>query len=323
MAEPTTGVSLVADVGGTNTRVALARGSALMLDSVQRFRNADHTGLDAVLAQYLETSGATCQAAAVAIAGPVRNGRGRLTNLDWSADTDMLHRLTKGRTLAVLNDLQAQAHALGHIAPENLASVVARKTDAGSAPCLVIGFGTGMNAALALDSAGGKLVPASECGHVTLPVVTEDEMRLAQFVTRKVGHASVEDVLSGRGIETVYAWRASEMGRTETRSAAEIMGSVGTDPLAEETVATFIRLMARVVGDLALVHLPFGGVYLIGGVTRSMKPYMASMGFAASFRAKGRFAPFMDQFEVSVVEDDFAALAGLAQHVAELDKNLN
>jgi glucokinase len=76
--------------------------------------------------------------------------------------------------------------------------------------------------------------------------------------------------------------------------------------------------MGHVLGDLALGHLPFAGVYLIGGVARAFTPWLAEFGFAEAFRAKGRFSGFMEQFGVQVVTDDYAALTGCASHLAKL-----
>jgi hypothetical protein len=53
-------------------------------------------------------------------AGPVRDGVVQLTNLDWRIDRSVLARVLTAEKSAVLNDLQAQGHAIGHIAPENL-----------------------------------------------------------------------------------------------------------------------------------------------------------------------------------------------------------
>ena len=50
------GLSLVADIGGTNTRVALARGPVVDRATVMRHANADHPDLASVLAQYLAQS---------------------------------------------------------------------------------------------------------------------------------------------------------------------------------------------------------------------------------------------------------------------------
>ena len=76
--------------------------------------------------------------------------------------------------------------------------------------------------------------------------------------------------------------------------------------------------MGAELGNLALIHLPFGGLYLIGGVARAMTPYFATLGLEAAFKDKGRFAAFMDNFQVSIVEDDFAALTGCAAYLDSL-----
>ena len=80
----------------------------------------------------------------------------------------------------------------------------------------------------------------------------------------------------------------------------------------------FIRILGTVVGNLSLIHLPLGGVYLVGGVARAMAPHLAAMGFAEAFRDKGRFAGFMANFPVHLVTDDFAALTGCAAHLREI-----
>ncbi len=320
-AYPPNTLSLVADVGGTNTRVALADGTTLLQDTVKKYRNADYPGLDTVLELYVQEKNVDCKAAAAAIAGPVRDGKGTLTNLDWSIDAGTLARATKAETVAVLNDLQAQGYGVGRITGENLIDVAPGRPAAAGATTLVIGVGTGFNAAPVFQSGTSRIVPPSESGHINLPPRTEAELRLYRYIEeRHGGFASVEDVLSGRGLERVYAWHASEAGQTVFKSAADIMEACAnrSDPIALETVSTFNGLLGTVAGNLALIYLPFGGVYFIGGVARAVSTYFQETGFIEQFRNKGRFADFMDAFPISVITDDFAALSGLAAHLQEL-----
>ena len=90
----------------------------------------------------------------------------------------------------------------------------------------------------------------------------------------------------------------------------------GGDALVEATGRHFVRLLGAVAGDLALSYLPFSGLFLIGGVARAFGPHLGRFGFAEAFADKGRFGPFMDQFPVFLVEDDYAALAGCAAYLA-------
>ena len=312
-------VSLVADVGGTNTRVALAEGRALRDESVRKFRNSDFESLESLLLQFEDDVGLTCDAAAVAIAGPVHDGRGTLTNLDWTVDPEALANVTGARTVSVLNDLQAQAHALHAMPRSHLTPVVTVESKETGSRRLVIGIGTGFNSALAIPNGPALIVSPSECGHVLLPAGNSEDLELAEFIVASEGFASVEDALSGRGLENIHAWHASRCGKSETRSSADVLTAIKNgDDVANRTLETFVRIMGSVCGDLALIHLPFAGIYLVGGVARAVAPYLRDFGFVESLRSKGRLSGYMERFPVCVVEDDFAALSGLAVHLDDL-----
>ena len=314
-------LSLVADIGGTNTRVALAQGRRVLPETTRKYTNADHPGLESVLELYISDEGGVDPAATcVAMAGPVRDGVGTLTNLDWTVDKDVLMRATRAERVAVLNDLQAQGHALSYIDEQNLASVIRGPKAPSQATRLAIGIGTGFNAAPVYETSSGSIVPPSECGHANLPIRTDEDLKLCKFVENIHGFPAVEDLLSGRGLERAYAFLSSEAGTPAEKRAADIMAALaqGNDPIAEGAARMFIRIMGTVAGNLSLIHLPFGGVYLIGGVARAMKPYLREFGFEAAYRDKGRFAGFMGNFSVIIVEDDYAALTGCASHLLTL-----
>jgi len=308
---------LVADIGGTNTRVAMAHDTSVDAASIQRFRNADYPGIATVLRAYLAAHNGTPDAVCVCVAGPVRDGAGGLTNLDWTMDGDLLREATGAPEAALLNDLQAQGHALDTILAENIAPVMSGMPARPRASQLVIGLGTGFNAAPVHITRQGRHVAPSECGHANLPIRTEEELRLCQFVETAHGFPAIEDVLSGRGLERVYHWLAHEAGETSEKSAKDIMDAAATDRRAQEALRVFIRILGTVAGNLALVHLPFGGVYMVGGVARAMLPHLAQHGFSDAFRDKGRFAGFMGNFPVSVVLDDYAALTGNAAYMSD------
>ena len=308
-------ISLVADIGGTNTRVALARGIEVQRDTVRRYSNAGVSGLDAHLARYMdETQPGQLSGACVAIAGPVRDGVGQMTNLDWRVDREGLGAVTGARKLAVLNDLQAQGHALGHLNEADLARLLPQPEASAHAARLVVGLGTGFNAAPVYDTVGGRFVPPSECGHISMPLLTPEMAGLATALEPRHGFAAVEDALSGGGFVRIHRHLHGE-----DLEGVEIISRLSQgDPKATETARLFIEILGTVMGDLALIHLPFGGLYLIGGMARAITPWLDPLGFADAFRAKGRFGPFMEQFGVAVVQDDYAALTGCAAHLGHL-----
>ena len=314
-------IAIVADIGGTNTRVALADGAKVRPDSIAKFPNAEHASLEPILRQYLSDAGLKgVDGACVAAAGPVRDGVAEMTNLSWVIDHAQLTRATGAGQVAILNDLQAQGQALGHIAPEFLRRVIEGPVLPG-ASALVVGLGTGINAAPVHNTPWGRVVPPSECGHISLPIRDERDLRLARFIETYGDHAhgfaGAEDALAGRGLEHVHAFVASEAGRLDALSSAQIMAALAAgEPLARETARLYCHILGSWLGNLALIHLPYGGIYLIGGMSRAMTPYFAEMKMAESMRDKGRFGEFLGNFAVSVVEDDFAALTGCAAYLA-------
>ncbi|NBZ87505.1 glucokinase [Stagnihabitans tardus] len=313
--------AILADIGGTNTRVALADGRHLREGSIAKFANAEFDGLEPILRRYMSEAGLSAvEGACVAAAGPVVNGVAEMTNLSWVIDRALLNRATGASKVAILNDLQAQGQALGHIAPEFLRPVVAGKS-VPNASMLVVGLGTGVNAAPVHNTPWGRVVPPSECGHSSMPIRDARDLALAQFIETHGDHAhgfaGIEDALAGRGFERVYAFVTQEAGALAPRSSAEIMAELAAGgALAREAARLYIKVLGNVLGNQALTHLPYGGMFLIGGMARALTPWMAEFGLKEALCDKGRFHDFLMDFPVWVVEDDFAALTGCAAYLA-------
>jgi glucokinase len=275
---------IVGDIGGTNTRVALADGAVVRHASVAKFRNADHADLESVLRHYLDDQGlAMVDGVCVAAAGPVAGGVATMTNIDWTITGPNLAIATGAAQVAILNDLQAQGQALGHIAVANLRPVIAGPVKDG-ATMLVVGLGTGVNAAPVHNTPWGRVVAPSECGHITMPVRTDEDLALCRFVetygSDAHGFTGVEEVLAG------------------------------------QTARHYVRILGQELGNLAMIHLPYGGIYLIGGMSRAMAPYFDELGLTQHFHDKGRMSHIVQACAVSIVEDDYAALTGCAVYLA-------
>ncbi|KAJ55405.1 hypothetical protein ACMU_11965 [Actibacterium mucosum KCTC 23349] len=308
-------MALVADIGGTNTRVALAKGRALQADSIQRFRNADFEGLEPILHTYLGAQQpGPLSGVCVAIAGPVSDGRGSLTNLNWTIAPEPLSALAGGAPALVVNDLQAQGFALDHLSDSALQALIPGQVST-AATRLVIGVGTGFNIAPVFRSGDTLIVAPAEAGHQTLPVQDSTELALVRALAADTGFAAVEEALSGRGLGNVYRFVAGQNGQNRPADGKELTRLLadGEDAIAKEAMAMFAQLLGRVAGDLALCFLPKGGIYFCGGMSRIVAPYLDQGGFADAFRAKGRFAEFMQDFPVFLIDDDYAALTGCAE----------
>jgi glucokinase len=299
---------LVADIGGTNTRVGLSQNSKLMRQSIEKYPNANVKSLDEILIRYLSAQKLdTVSGVCVALAGPVRNDVAQMTNLSWEITKESLARVTGAKTVGLLNDLQAQGYALDHLSDNQLLPVSGKRAVSSKDTKLVCGIGTGFNACTVISSSNGIMVPAAEAGHFRLPAANQQQKEIVNMIEAKFGFASVENVLSGNGLVELNNFLCPHTPRI----AQDIIQSATAGAQdAKEVVDVFASFMGSVLGDLALITLPFGGIYIIGGVARAVYPFLNAQNFISGFCDKGRFSDFNSEFSVQIIDDDFAALNG-------------
>ena len=313
---------LVADIGGTNTRIALTENGRVVRASIRRFRNADAATFEDLLRPYFDDIGRpVIDAACVAIAGPMLGDVVEVTNLGWRVDAHLVGRIIGLKKVSLLNDLEALGYCLDDL-PDAGQNVIfpgsGEKRPA--SPRLVVGLGTGFNTAIVHKNARGDLsVDASESGHIEMPVRNENDLRLARFAGHQQGYCSIEDILSGRGLEAVYAWVAHEAKNDRTLNGAEITTAIaqGNDPLATRAMATYTTILGRVLSDFTLAYLPFGGIFLAGGVARHLAPHFERFNLAQAYTNKGRKSKLMQDFSMVLIDDDFAALTGCSIYLQQ------
>ena len=314
--------SIVADVGGTNTRIALTTGAQIQQASVQHFANDKFNSFEQLLRSYLKSQQViSCESACIAIATAVNGSSVRLTNRDWLIDRDSIANISGAKQVKLINDYEALALSLNDIPAAQLTPLVEikdmRHSPQTSFKKMVLGAGTGFNAAQLISDPENlnQQVNCAECGHMTLPITNLQELKLRDYLAARHSRASVERVLSGRGLVQLYQWLCTEKKLSaRDLSAAQIAESAcaDDDPATRESAAIFCRFFARVAGDLALAYLPYGGIYLSGGVTRGLAPMLREAAFMAEFTAKGRQSQLMQSFNIQLITSDNTALIGCA-----------
>lgn len=298
---------LLADVGGTNARMALARDGALDAASITRFRGDDHASFDDVVTAFLSQQGSPqIEAVCVAVAGPVWGHEARLTNRDWDFSESRLCALTGAPRARLINDLIA----LGYATPAlDGASAGFLRAPAGAALSngqrLVVNAGTGFNVcAVKVLPGGGIACLEAEEGHTRLPLSVAEP--LAQVLGDKAGQVdSVEELFAGRGLARLHALRSGTApARAETVTDAAAQG----DAEALRTLALYARLLGLLCRELALRFMPMDGMFLTGSVARTCADRFAI--FEAAFLSDPLMARIPQAVPVGVIRDDMAALHG-------------
>ncbi len=260
------------------------------------------------------------RAAIIAVAGAVQNGRCVLTNNSWVIDAAELSAAYGFSTAQLVNDFEAVAWSLPHIATEKLRQIGGRQSAAG-APLVALGPGTGFGMAINIPHAARPIVLSSEGGHATMAGSSSREDAVIGHLRQHLGHVSVERVLSGHGLENLYQALAALDGIVpRNRRAAEITrdGVDGSCATSRAAIDMFCAMLGTVAGNLALTLGAKGGVYIAGGVLRHLPDYFANSEFRTRFEDKGRLRHYLEPIPVYLILDDDVAFTGL-RAVAEVD----
>ena len=307
-------LDLVGDIGGTNCRFALMRGGVLDHSSQRSYANADFPALTDAVQHYLSEMRMTkLRRVCLGVAGPVQQGRARLTNYPWAISETDLATCCGAADARLMNDLQAQGYALHDLAG-GVSIVGTTAQPAPDATRMLVAIGTGMNVAVAHSLDGRVFVPPSESGHMALPVQDETDLAFARFVQAELGHCPVEAALSGAGLARL--WRF--FGGPEQAEGADVIAACGAgDKAAEQAVQRQVLVLARYCADLGLVHLPFGGIYLSGSVGWALAPWLEPFGFVSAFQRPGPYQPLHRAMPVSIAPRMELGLAGCAAWIAQ------
>jgi glucokinase len=323
-------VVLAGDVGGTKTMLGLfSKGTKRPATlAVETYPSKEAPDLESILERFLALHPLPLKSACFGVAGPVTDGRSKVTNLPWDLSETRLKERFYWPHVSLINDLTALALAVPLLSAPEFSSLNEGK----SAPkrnIALIAPGTGLGEALLVYHNGRHIPVASEGGHTSFAPNNEAEVRLWRYLNERFGHVSKERVLSGPGLFNIYSW-LKESGRFEepawlTKSIQEQdpaqaiseAAISSAHPLCVETLEVFVSILGAIAGDLALTGMAMGGVYLGGGIPAKILPKLKGPGLMRAFTNKGRFGDLLARVPARVILNEKANLLGSAHCALE------
>jgi glucokinase len=316
---------LAGDIGGTSARLALydCAGETPRLRARHTYPSRAHAGADEIVAAFVRTQGVTPAALCVGIAGPVRDGTCRTTNLPWTVTAAGLAAATGVARALLINDLEAAAWGIDAV-PAGLLTVLqsGEPDPAGNQSVVAAGTGFGEAGRAFVD---GRPVPfASEGGHADFAPRTEQDCRFLHWLEARVGHASWDRIVSGPGLAAIHdflreergepapAWLRAALAEGDPAAVISEAALAGTDAVCDAALDLFVRHFGAEAGNHALKLMATGGVYLAGGIAPKILPRLSAGAFLTAFADKGRMAPLLQRMPVTVIRDGDVALAGAA-----------
>lgn len=329
-------IVLSGDIGGTSTRLQLtdfsdAKSPNILAEAA--YRSAEHSSLREIVHQFMvNQKGVSVNHACFAIAGPIIDGHVKLTNLPWRISESFLKDSLDIPHVKLINDFEAIGHGLSTLSEEDCATLQAGQSQPTGVRA-IIGAGTGLGMALMVQHGDKNTVISTEGGHVDFAPTDDEQVALLAYLRKKFHRVSFERIVSGKGFMHIYKFVRShpvygEREHPELQRLSYLKEDFSADisrfaikehdPMALRTLDIFLRCYGAISGNLALSSLPYGGLYIVGGMAPKLFSSMKDGRFVEAFLDKGRMSNLLRKIPVHVVLNTKIGLTGAAYYAAFL-----
>jgi glucokinase len=314
---------LAGDIGGTHTRLALFDGDPHEPQALAIYPSRKHARLEEIVAAFLAEHPADLDGACFDVAGPVRDGRVKTTNLPWIVDARQVADTIGLPSIELVNDLAATAYGIAELTTADLETVNRGDPSIGG-NLAVIAAGTGLGEAGLIWNGECYHALATEGSHSDFGPRSALQVDLYTLLATD-SHVSYEDVCSGIGLLTLYrflrershtqepGWLAGAIRGGDAVAAISRAGLTGADAVCAQALDLMVSIYGAEAGNLALRLLATGGIYIGGGIAPHILPKLRQRSFLDSLTAKGRFRTMLEQIPVHVILNERAGLLGAAR----------
>src|SRR5207302_1874761 len=319
---------LAGEIGATRTRLAAfeTQGNKLQQVVEKIYMSQEHSGLPEIISDFIRTEGIPVQSACFGVAGPVRAGSSKISNLPWIIDSREMGRQLKLNSVGLINDLEAYAYGIDALESKDFIALSEGSEDA-EGNRAVISARTGLGVA-GLYWDGFRHHPfACEGGHADFAPRNELQTELLVFLQKKYGRISCERILSGPGIKNINdflrdARKADEPEwlRTQMSAAPDPPAVIsqlaleGKSTICDQAMSIFVSVFGAQTGNCALNFMSTGGIFIGGSIAAKIVPKMKDPIFMQAFSGKGSMQVLLQDIPVKIVLNDDSVTIGAARY---------
>jgi glucokinase len=308
---------LMGDIGGTNARFSIQMDADSAPQAFPSMQAVDYETIDDAIRQgVLEKTDIIPRSAILAVAGPISGDEIPLTNSSWVVRPKTMISDLGMEDVLIINDFEAQALAISNLAGDGREQIGPAR-DGVNASRAVLGPGTGLGVAGLIHAKHSWIPAPGEGGHIDIGPRSKRDLQIWPHLEAIEGRISAEQIICGRGLVNLYHAICHADGVEPTlKEPADVTihGLSSSDKQAEETLTLFVTYLGRLAGDVALLFMARGGVYLSGGISQKIMPALKKPEFRAAFEDKAPHSSMMRSIPTYVVTHPLAALEGLSSY---------
>lgn len=339
------------DIGGTNTNLGIAglKDSRIILLFSLNFKSKELSSIlpavETTLTYAKNNYDIEVDFACIGAAGVVSqsNDSAQITNVSWNVSSKELTDKTSLKSVYIINDFQTIGYGVNLLDPSNINDIfqvrsVKSNIKSSTATKAILGAGTGLGKSiLAYNQHFNAYIPIpSEGGHGDFPAQSDFEMELVRFIKKLRGISqplTYEELLSGRGLESIYLFLRSKQELRDTQYTKEIEDAVDKAPLiskyreldetCNETFQLFTRFYGRCAKNFVLESMSLGGLYIAGGIAVKNKEIFESSEFFIEFENVYQRRDILEEIPIYVIVNYDVSLYGACLAAMLQNQKLN
>jgi glucokinase len=323
---------LAGDLGGTKCTLILFAVEGQRLRPVYRLNapTAEFSNVETFFDSFRERAGnagyrlqdGDLASAGFGVAGAIVNDEVVCNNLPWTITRKRVAESLKilpDRTL-LLNDVEAAASSLAHLEGKGKDLLELNPgIPQPRAPKVYVAAGTGLGESILFWNGDRYQVSACEAGLTDFAPGTDREIVVLQALRKRMARVCTEEIVSGRGFRAIHQAIFPEAQHAffddpTVDAAANItqQAFARTCAACEETLHMWTEAYGSEAGNMALRALPFGGVYIGGGIALKILPKLKDGTFVRAFCDKTKLACELSRIPIFVVLNQDAPVLGAA-----------
>ncbi|MEI6895929.1 MAG: glucokinase [Psychromonas sp.] len=310
---------VVADVGGTNIRLAVCCHKTGLTSQIRTFPCAQFLTLDAALFQYFSTLSDPVTALCIGIACPVEGDVVSMTNLSWQFSQQALQEKLQLESLYVINDYTAISLAVPFLKADEKIKIGQGLAEKQSVTA-VFGPGTGLGVSHIIHVGNKWISLEGEGGHVSFASNSSEQTDVLLLLQEQFGHVSAERLLSGQGLVNIYHAICRLEGKPIKYHEPQLVSEAalsGECAQAERSLNLFCEMMGAFAGNLALNLACKGGVYIAGGIVPRFVEFFQNSQFRQFFEQKGRFDKYLSTIPTYLITHENPGLLGATVYLRQ------
>ena len=319
-------IVLAGDIGGTNSRLLVSdvENSDYKILAEKSYPSNLYDSLPQVIHRFISEHKIKdkIESACFSVAGPVKSGASKITNLPWLVSERQLIQDINVPAVKLINDFEAVALGISMLNDEDYLIVQKGSIDSTHPDAAVIGAGTGLGASHRVWIEDQYHILSSETGHIGFSPANKLQTDLLSWLQTNDQYISLETVLSGKGINTIYQYLSRQEEYVESELLKSVIqqadpaqvitehGLAGDDALCAKTIEIFVEIYGATAGDVVLHYYPVDELYIAGGIAPKLKDKISSNLFIDAFSNKGLMAENMKKITIKLILNEKVGLLG-------------